>query len=339
MYNNDLPLQVLEAFITMYSDDTSLVVSADTAADLEFVANTILKKTAKWFATSKLTLNETKSNYIIYGTKEAVNLKMADAGLQQVHTGSTKLLGIELQPDGKFDIHVKKLLAKLAGAAFALRQVRHKLPKHLKILVYRALLESHLRYALPLWGPSLNVTTIKKIEKFQKRALRTVEGLSYNAHVDPIFKKYGVLKFSDLLRTELQLLMYDAKNENLPKRLTHLLLGVEHERSGLRADTEARARRGARDPPLVNTLRATWNLLETYQRQYEDRNELKNDLRWSAQRDYNTVCTRQDCQDCGQLTAMEREHRRLDSMARQRLTQEQYRELQAGGLYSDFGIL
>lgn len=298
MYNNDLPQHIKDAFITMFSDDTSLVVSAPTAEELEKKANAILKRVAVWFATSKLTLNEDKSNYIIYGTKKPVKLRMTQAGLKQIETGTARLLGVDLQPDGKYAEHAEKILGKLASAGFILRQVKNKLPKHLKILVYRALLESHLRYALPLWGPTMGLTLIKRFETAQKKGLRAVEGLPYNAHTAGLFQKYNILKFNDLIRVEMQLLMYGAATQAVPPRLTRLLTGDTPERTGLRADTQDRARRATTDPPLLNALKAAWNVLQTDQRQASSRDALKASLRITATVAYGTDCTRQDCTEC-----------------------------------------
>ena len=169
MYNNDLPLQIPEAYVTMFSDDTSLIVYGDTNEDLETKANQALAKVSTWFATLKLTLNESKSNYITYGTTKNVNLQIKQSKLQHIDSGSAKLLGIKLQPDGKYTEHVVALKGKLQNAASKLRQIKHMLPKKLKMMIYRSLLESHIRYALPLWGPTVSLNDVKAIEIIKKK--------------------------------------------------------------------------------------------------------------------------------------------------------------------------
>ena len=299
MYNNDLPAHVPEAYVTMYSDDTSLVISAPTSRALEQTANAILDTVGTWFNTSKLTLNQDKSNYITYGTKDKVTLKMTKSKLQHITTGTAKLLGVDLQPDGKYAAHATKIQGRIAKAAAMLREIKNLMPKHLKIMVYRSLLESHLRYALPLWGPTLSLADIKKFETIQKKALRAVEGAPYNAHTNPIFKKYNVLKFSDLIRTEMQMLMYDATYGNMPPRLTAFLTGTDHtRREGLRGGTDLRQPRTTRDPPLLNALRVTWNIMDGEQRREASRKSLKASLVREAIDGYNIHCNDNACWDC-----------------------------------------
>ena len=340
MYNNDLPRKIGDAYIAMFSDDTSLVISADTAQDLERIANGVLKRVATWFATSKLTLNEEKSNYIIYGTKEPVNLRMTRAGLTKIEAGeTTKLLGILLQPNGRYEEHAQKINGKLAGANFMLRQVSKKLPTHLKILIYRSLFESHLRYALPLWGPTLTLAQIKKIEIQQKKALRYVESKPYNAHTDPLFKKHKVLKFGDLIRIEMQLLMQSAWSGKLPGRLTNLITATTGGRDGLRAQSEGRVQRAARDPPLLNSLKATWNVLRTDQRQDIDRVALKAELQRTTLESYTTNCARLHCWDC-QATEVDGSELRQLRIAQRELQPFEVRRIISGqSTYNDYGVV
>ena len=220
-----------------------------------------------------------------------------------------------------------------------LRQIKNKLPQHLKIMVYRSLLESHLRYALPVWGPTLTATQINKFEKLQKKGLRYVEGVAYNAHADPLFKKYKIMKFGDLLRTEIQLLMQAAHWGSLPPRLKTLITETRATRTGLRATQEVRVARATADPPLLNVFKSVWNVLETVQRQQASREAFKWELRTMALSTYNTVCDRKDCWDC-QVQAVPRENRRKLLAAQRALTPSQLEEVLNGTkTYADYGIV
>ena len=77
----------------------------------------------------------------------------------------------------------------------------------------------HLSYCCEIWGNTYG-SRLKDIEFdiviLQKKAMRLVGKESYRAHTSPIFKRYNVLKFMDLIEFNSCLIMYKACNSMLP---------------------------------------------------------------------------------------------------------------------------
>ena len=67
LYINDLP-SAPEFDTTLYADDTALMISDRDLNLLKYKANNELKKVDFWLRMNKLSLNYSKTNYIIYCT-------------------------------------------------------------------------------------------------------------------------------------------------------------------------------------------------------------------------------------------------------------------------------
>ena len=65
------------------------------------------------------------------------------------------------------------------------------------LALYHTLIHSHLRYGIMVRGHYCD-----RLIKIQKKALRVVNLSKYNAHCDPLFKKFKILKLSDLLKLQ-----------------------------------------------------------------------------------------------------------------------------------------
>ncbi len=88
--------------------------------------------------------------------------------------------------------------------------------------IYNSYIRSHLIYSLLIWGPILKQSQVNTITKLQKKAVRYIENSSYNSPTGPLFKKYKILKFEDLIKLEVQKFGYNFVNKNLPKPILQL---------------------------------------------------------------------------------------------------------------------
>ena len=87
--------------------------------------------------------------------------------------------------------------------------------------VYFSLINSHIYYALPAYG-SADPSVLKPIIIKQKHAIRLVTNSQYNAHTDPLFKKCGILKFSDLLEFTRLDFLHSLSHNILPSSFSNI---------------------------------------------------------------------------------------------------------------------
>ena len=88
--------------------------------------------------------------------------------------------------------------------------------------MYHSYIHSHLTYALSIWGPLLSKAQSNRIFKLQKKAVRLIDNAPYNSPSTPLFKKYKILKFDDLISLELLKLTHSYRASNLPVPVSDL---------------------------------------------------------------------------------------------------------------------
>ena len=80
-----------------------------------------------------------------------------------------------------------------------LNKLKRFLPTTITLTLYHTLIRSHLSYGIMVWGHYCD-----RLIKIPKKALRVVNLSKYNAHCDPLFKRFKILKLPDLQLQELK---------------------------------------------------------------------------------------------------------------------------------------
>ena len=86
--------------------------------------------------------------------------------------------------------------------------------------IYNALILPHINYCLLSWGSG---SAAKNIFLQQKRAIRAISGAGYNAHTEPLFKIYKLLKIDDIYNCRLLVLYYNLLHNKVPQYLSSFL--------------------------------------------------------------------------------------------------------------------
>ena len=76
---------------------------------------------------------------------------------------------------------------KISRSLFAINAAKHIIGGKALQTLYNSLVHSHLTYCAPIWG-SAAASTLDKIVKQQKKALRIITNSKYNAHTTILFK-------------------------------------------------------------------------------------------------------------------------------------------------------
>ena len=91
----------------LFADDTCLLFSADSVAALQQIANTELSKIINWMTSNKLTLNHSKSKFLIITKKcrsTSINIHINNYSIEQVD--SIEYLGITIDSKLSWNKHI-----------------------------------------------------------------------------------------------------------------------------------------------------------------------------------------------------------------------------------------
>ena len=114
-----------------------------------------------------------------------------------------------------FSSHISKLKSKLVSGIYALSTSSKLVSLKVRKLIYRSLVESHIRFASIIYGAS-NSNLISDIRVLQRKAIRIVAKAKYNAHTSELFKEYSFLKFDDIVHLNQTIFVRQFKNKQLP---------------------------------------------------------------------------------------------------------------------------
>ena len=127
---------------------------------LESVVNEELRKVCKWLNTNKLSLNTSKSNFVIFHPFQRnpdyiVTLKMYDndlkilTSLEQKHY--VKYLGVLIDSHHSWRYHIDYISSKISKGVGIIARLTHFVPTSTLLKLYRSLIEPHISYRLIAW--------------------------------------------------------------------------------------------------------------------------------------------------------------------------------------------
>ena len=219
LYINDVS-NCLSTVPRLFADDTCLILKANNLHDLQIKMNLELNAVRNWVNANKLTINRSKSNYLIISPKcssnqsNEVSLSYNNVAIKQFD--SVKYLGIHIDNHLTFEPHISLLSTKLSRSVGVLTRLKNILPSKALLQLYYAIVHPHLLYGLILWG-STNKSYIDKISKLQNKAVRAVTGGKYSGHVTSIYKQLKLLKLKDLFNLEVAKFVFKFSNNLLPE--------------------------------------------------------------------------------------------------------------------------
>ena len=142
-----------------------------------------------------------KTEIIIYGSRKKQITKHLNFRIsgQKINTCSNvKYLGITLQKNLEWNLHLNLLESKLNRATDLLCKIRQYEPKFLLKTLHYTIFHFHLIYACQIWGQSFN--TLTKIQPLQDKALRVINFKANNHDVRDLYKNDQILKTSDYIK-------------------------------------------------------------------------------------------------------------------------------------------
>lgn len=200
IFINDIVHVDPSAQYIIYADDTSLFFSGTNVSHLVNTANSTLQKIYTWTLKNSLLINCSKTKAVLFRSKsplneltESYNLMLNNSIIE--FSSTAKSLGVVFHEHMKWDYHTEFLYNKLCKVLGVLRKCQGLLPVPQKLLIFHALFTSHLSYCNLIWGNGTK-QSISSLIILQKKALRSVANLPFNAHTSQVFVKYKIIKLN-----------------------------------------------------------------------------------------------------------------------------------------------
>jgi len=220
IYINDMPDVTNQFSFTLFADDTCLLAKHNSLIGLKNIVNNEMPKIDKWLINNKLSLNSSKSFFLLFtGTEEDNNfeIKWEDKCIKRSNT--VKYLGIHLDDKMLWKKQLTNTLFKIKQGSGIIRKLSF-LPKSILIMLYYSFIQSHIQYAITSWGSPLT----KNISEVSKIVSKTVNKIN-KKNPDNSFKP---LNLSNIYKLESCKLIFKFLNGKLPNILCNLFHKPNH---------------------------------------------------------------------------------------------------------------
>ena len=291
-----------------YADDTTCTFCPNlNSTDLQNteIINSELSKINNWFLVNKLSLNVSKTNYMIfhkkYNSPNNMNLEINGLGINRV--SNFKFLGLTINENITWDNHIKSITLKINRGLGILKLVKKYLPFQTRLTIYQSLISCHFNNHILLWGKLKDSDSIFKL---QKKAIRITTNSHPISHTSPLFKHLKILQFPDLYNIALLKFYYKFHHNQLPPSLLTLDILTHSEvhpypTRGCDMLTTASSGSFFRTKSFIPSLIVTINALDTSVRDKIKTHSLQNlVLRLKSQifETYETICRVRYCYPC-----------------------------------------
>ena len=218
IYINDLQLCSRKLDFHLFADDSNLLYAAKNLTVIESVINAELIHVNSWLLANKLSLNISKSNFVIFHPPQKkrtfkIKLSINDKPLNEEFF--IQYLGVMLDSHLNWKAHIGHIMKKIKRNIGLISKIRYYINIPTLVNLYYALIHPFLIYSLIAWGHTYE-TTLKPIYILQKRAARIITSSSFFEHTSPIFKSLKIVKFFDLIKFTTSVFMYKFNKNLLP---------------------------------------------------------------------------------------------------------------------------
>ena len=233
IYMNDLHFALEYSSGILFADDTTI---HNTNSDLNELFNTMnqdLSQVTQWFRANKLSLNLSKTHYILFYNiymepPTHINTISID-GHRIEPVDETVFLGLNIDKNLLWNAHTKAISAKMSSSLYILRQASNVLPKEVLKTLYYSLMYSKLQYGIIHWGNKGTFAyNLEPIIRKQEKAICIINKKKYTKKNSHLFAATETLNFHDIVYLEMMKLMYDNYHNNLPHPLLDLFLSNQN---------------------------------------------------------------------------------------------------------------
>ena len=225
IYINDIHLASDNFKSILYADDTTLLGPLCAfnnnmeACDNDILSRNInneLDKIGEWLAANKLSLNTSKTKYMLFHFPQRnvsnieLTLKIDDQHIIE-RVSCFNFLGLTITETLDWSHHIDKISNKVSRIIGIINKLKNVLPRYTLQTMYNSLIVPHFNYCILLWG-----FNIKRLSILQKKAIRIITCSKYNSHTEPILKSLYILKIDDIFTRQCLSFYHKVINNSVP---------------------------------------------------------------------------------------------------------------------------
>lgn len=198
----------------LFADDSTLSMIGDKPSDLVHTANRELVKFSEWCIANRLTVNTSKTYYMLFTNtttkyQPLPNLSLLNDDILQVN--KTKFLGLTIDKNLNFKHHISHLSLKLSRTFPLLLKTKPYVPPDILKCIYYAHIYPHLNYCNGIWS-TMYPSHLQHLSVLHKKIIRIITNSDFCEHTPPLFKSLNILNLSDITRLNIASYVFKHKD-------------------------------------------------------------------------------------------------------------------------------
>ena len=184
--------------LVRYADDAQIAITGPRSglAEMKQSLESVLDVACTWFLQHGMMVNAGKTEMLLCGDSRQLSqidppsIIFMDNVLQCSET--VRNLGVVMDPSLSYGCHIDKVIHKCVGILIGILNAKHAIPPSVLIKVIDALVFSHIRYCVQVYG-SANRSNISKLQKVFNFAARVISGRRKYDHISHVLNQLGWL--------------------------------------------------------------------------------------------------------------------------------------------------
>ena len=223
IYINDM-IHCSKLFLTQFADDSTVTYSSKNLAEallrVEFEFNRVLD----WLAANKLIINLSKTHLMLFTNLSRPEYICISAKGQIINeVKETKFLGVILDNELKWNLHIEYISKKISKSVSILRMLKFTFPSNVLKNLYFSLIYPYYTYCNLVWGNAASIY-LDSLIKLQKKSVRTISKAGYIDHTEPLFNNLKLLQVHEIYNFNCAKFIYQCHNNNSLKNFKSKLL-------------------------------------------------------------------------------------------------------------------
>ena len=181
--------------LLQFADDSSFFKSGRSLPELFNVLQNEIVKTREWLNNNKLSLNISKTNYMIMTNRKKVqqndDFQLSIDGHTISQVNETKCFGVINDDRMTFKSHIEHIAGKMSKGVGTICKARNLLPQYSLKAIYRAIVEPYMTYCIELWGHTYGTYSNQLFMLQKKKLMRLINYSEYDRHIRPVYLKYS----------------------------------------------------------------------------------------------------------------------------------------------------
>lgn len=218
LYINDMISVSQLCFPLLFADDTNIFLNGPDITNLFVNMNNELSKLMLWLQTNRLSLNISKTHYMVFkGRKrvvpENISLTINDEHISEVQ--STKFLGVQIDSQLSWSDHIEYIKKKISKGIGIIKKARNFLNIDTLKILYYSFIYPYITYCIEVWGKACDIY-LNQIDMLQKRCVRILSGSSFLEHTMPLFQHLKILTVRKVYLYRVSQFMFKYSRNLLP---------------------------------------------------------------------------------------------------------------------------